>query len=225
MPTMTMNLLAQTQTAEPLPPAEDLFPILNDLAAQYGPSLIRIIIVLLIVIIANLIARRSIGLLVNRKRLSDGLAHIVNRLLFWISAIVVLFYTLKALSVLEDAWSTITAILALVAIGFVAVWSVLSNFLCSFILLFSRPFMVGDTIEFPGDPVQGKVIDFTLLYTVLEHEEAGVIRIPNNLFFQKAIHVTRGKKQIPLVQQIDAPAPDQHNPNTDHSAPPTTPTP
>ena len=44
-------------------------------------------------------------------------------------------------------------VLGLVAIGFVAVWSVLSNFLCTFVLIAFKPFLVGDEIELPADHV------------------------------------------------------------------------
>ncbi|QDU70417.1 mechanosensitive ion channel domain-containing protein [Mucisphaera calidilacus] len=176
-----------------------------DLLTLYGPSLLRVLVVLVILLVAKTMARRSLTALVRRDRISPGIARIINRILFWISSVILLFYALKTAGILDDAWATLTAILALVAIGFFAVWSILSNLLCCFILLITRPFMIGDTIAFMGEATRGKVIDFTLLYTVLQHEDQGVIRIPNNLFFQKAIHVTQGTQQVPLVDQIDRP--------------------
>src|SRR5688572_30725752 len=49
------------------------------------------------------------------------------------------------------------SVLGLVAIGFVAVWSVLSNFLCTFVLVMFKPFSVGDELELPPDNVKGRV--------------------------------------------------------------------
>ncbi|MEQ9459679.1 MAG: mechanosensitive ion channel family protein [Phycisphaeraceae bacterium] len=207
---MHTNLLLAQATPAPAqqPPASQ--GVADDFIAMISnvtPELARIGLVLLIAVVLFGITRRSVSLLVTQHRLSPGLALIVNRLTWWMTIIIVIFYTLQVLGVLQDAWTTLTAMIALVAIGFVAVWSVLSNLLCCFILLFTRPFMVGDTIELMGEPMKGRVIDFTLLYTVLQHEEGGVIRIPNNLFFQKAIRVSTGVNQVPLNQQIDQQAP------------------
>lgn len=71
--------------------------------------------------------------------------------------------SLQQFGVMENAWATLTAFLAMVAIGFVAVWSVLSNSFCSVVLMMSRPFDVGDTVEVSGQALRGKVIDFNLI--------------------------------------------------------------
>jgi small-conductance mechanosensitive channel len=91
--------------------------------------------------------------------------------------------------------TSLSGILLLVAIGFVAVWSVLSNVSCSFLLLVFPPFSFGDTIEIK-DPdkesgMKGKVIALNLFYTTLksidENGKESLIRVPNNLFFQRII--------------------------------------
>lgn len=75
-------------------------------------------------------------------------------------------------------------VLGLVAIGFVAVWSVLSNFLCTFVLVVLKPFHPGDDIELPAAGLKGRVLDLTAVYTVIETGEGETAMIPNNLFFQ-----------------------------------------
>ncbi|MDX2186433.1 MAG: mechanosensitive ion channel [Opitutaceae bacterium] len=75
-------------------------------------------------------------------------------------------------------------VLGLVAIGFVAMWSLLSNFLCTIILIILKPFYVNDELELPTANVKGKVIDLSLVYTTLESEPGETILIPNNTFFQ-----------------------------------------
>jgi small-conductance mechanosensitive channel len=100
-------------------------------------------------------------------------------------------------------WASLTAVLALVAVGFVAVWSVLSNAFCSVMLMVSRPFNVGDTIEIPGEGWGGKVIDFNLIFTTLRDEQGVMLQVPNNLFFQKPIRRVIGVNTIPLDQQAD----------------------
>jgi len=113
-----------------------------------------------------------------------------------------LLLVLQCYGLLVNAWTTLTAVLGLVAIGFVAVWSVLSNMLCSMMLLVSRPFEVGDTIEVPVDSLRGKVIDFNLLFTKLQDEDGSVIQIPNNTFFQKPIRRRSGTGGVQLDEQL-----------------------
>jgi len=94
-----------------------------------------------------------------------------------------------------------------VAIGFVAVWSVLSNFLCTFVLIIFKPFSVGDDLEIPVDSIKGKVVDLTLVFTILRGENGELYHIPNNMFFQKVFRIRQGKKSVDLDVQLHQPKP------------------
>lgn len=94
-------------------------------------------------------------------------------------------------------------ILGLVAIGFVAVWSVLSNLLCAFVMVVFKPFSVGDEIELTGgDGVKGKVIDLSLIFTTLSVGKDATILVPNNLFFQRIIKRHVGTVTVGLDYQL-----------------------
>jgi len=93
-------------------------------------------------------------------------------------------------------------ILGLVAIGFVATWSILSNFLCTFVLILFNPFAIGDEVEIPADSVAGKVVDITLLFTTLRTPTGEYIHVPNNMFFQKIFKRRLGAHAIELGQQL-----------------------
>ncbi len=90
-------------------------------------------------------------------------------------------------------WTAISGFLAVAAVAFFAMWSVLSNLLCTVFILSVGSFRVGDRIEVidsadkPG--VRGQVVDINLLYTTLQetHEngDSNLVQIPNSLFFQK----------------------------------------
>lgn len=99
-------------------------------------------------------------------------------------------------------------VMGLVAIGFVAVWSVLSNFLCTFVLILFKPFSVGDELEIPADSVNGKVVDLTLIFTTLRNPSGELVQVPNNMFFQKIFKRRVGAKAIDLGAQLklDKPA-------------------
>lgn len=80
--------------------------------------------------------------------------------------------------------AVIGTVLGLVAIGFVAMWSMLSNFLCTLVLVVLKPFYVDDEIELPSANVKGKVIDLSIVYTTLESAPGETVLVPNNTFFQ-----------------------------------------
>lgn len=89
---------------------------------------------------------------------------------------------------LKGLWTTLAAALSLVAIGFVAMWSILSHMLASLLIVVFRPFGVGDRVEIIGDDlVLGEVTDLNPVYTTLRADDGGTLQVPNNLFFQKAL--------------------------------------
>jgi len=106
---------------------------------------------------------------------------------------------------------SIGAILGLVAIGFVAMWSMLSNFLCTFVLIVFNPFSAGDEIEIPGSNIKGRVTDLNLIFTTLETAPDETILVPNNIFFQQVFRRRGGKHTLTLEQQFEKEEP--HRPH------------
>ena len=104
---------------------------------------------------------------------------------------------------LGGLWAMLSTVFALIGIGFVAVWSLLSNISCTFIILVARPFAIGDDIEFPGEPVRGRVVDLNFLYTTLRAEDDALLQIPNNLIFQKVLRRRRGTGAVTLSEQLN----------------------
>jgi len=105
---------------------------------------------------------------------------------------------------LGGIWAMLATLVGMIAIGFVAVWSILSNVLCTLIILVSRPFAVGDEIELPSEAVRGRVVDLSLLYTTLRVDDGSYVQIPNNLFFQKVLKRRRGHGTVTLASQLQA---------------------
>ena len=107
-------------------------------------------------------------------------------------------------------WTTLASVAALVAVGFVAVWSVLSNIACSFLLMLFKPFRIGDIVEImdnaSGPHVGGRVTDVTLMYVVVREEGddgPAFIQIPNNLFFQKIVRRRAGRRAVNIEDHVD----------------------
>jgi small-conductance mechanosensitive channel len=117
---------------------------------------------------------------------------------------------LVALALILSLWgfrigtilALIGSVLGLVAIGFVAVWSVLSNFLCTFVLVVFKPFSVGDELELPADNVKGRVADLSLIFTTLQVSGTESVVIPNNTFFQKVFKRRLGTNTTGLGDQL-----------------------
>jgi len=117
---------------------------------------------------------------------------------------------LVALALILSLWgfrigtilALIGSVLGLVAIGFVAVWSVLSNFLCTFVLVVFTPFSVGDELELPADNVKGRVADLSLIFTTLQVSGTESVVIPNNTFFQKVFKRRLGTNTTGLGDQL-----------------------
>lgn len=90
---------------------------------------------------------------------------------------------------METIWIFMSGLLGLIAIGFVAVWSLLSNIVAGVLLFFTNPFRIGETVTFVGEEMTGEVEDITLMYVTLRSGE-DVLRVPNNLFFQKSLRIS-----------------------------------
>lgn len=97
----------------------------------------------------------------------------------------------------RELWSSVSTILALLAVGFVAFWSVLSNTVCGLVLFITAPFKPGDTVELfdLGNAVEkkglvGVVKELSMFYLIIESELEGkkeINYIPHNLVFQRGI--------------------------------------
>lgn len=151
---------------------------------SYGP---QTALILVVAVALYLLASHGLSLLGRRSRLPVATVATLRILTRWGFVLLTGAALLQSWDVLQSVWAAVTAVIALVAIGFVAVWSVLSNVLCSFILLGARPFRIGERISFVGEQVSGRVESVTLLYTTLRCEDGAQLLIPNNQFLQKSI--------------------------------------
>ena len=103
-------------------------------------------------------------------------------------------------------WTALSGFVAVAAVSFFAMWSVLSNLLCAILIFTVGPFRLGDIVELvdtvdkPG--VKGRVVAINLLYTTLiEVEDAGtgsaMVQVPNSLFFQRSVRRWPGTHVFP----------------------------
>ncbi len=156
-------------------------------AEQYTTEIVGTGVILLIMIVAYVLLGRGLKLLVRSSHLDPSVGVTLRTVLRWLVFILGGAAILNHWNLLENFWAAATAAVTLVAIGFVAVWSVLSNVLCSLILMGSRPFRIGDHLQLPPDDIQGTVTDISLLHTTLRSEDGHLFQIPNNMFFQRVV--------------------------------------
>lgn len=110
-------------------------------------------------------------------------------------------------------WTAFTGFAAVGAVAFFAAWSVLSNIFCALLIFTTRMFRLDDVVELlengekPG--LRGRVLDINLVYTTLEESgtaEAGTtLKIPNSLFFQRAVRRWHGRLPTLPAQPRDTP--------------------
>lgn len=108
---------------------------------------------------------------------------------FFLGIFAVLILTLIWGLNMKDIWVVSSVIFGFIGVAIFAVWSLLSNVLAAYILFFSEPFQIGDTIILKdGDnSIQGEIISMTTFYIKVKQEDGSIANIPNNLTFQKVV--------------------------------------
>ena len=172
-------------------------PVIDELAAC------------LIIVAAAILVSAILRRLINRLRESNYIAPVMARRLQSFQRLAILFLTvlilLQVAGVFGSAWAVISAGLAAIAVGFVAVWSMLGNATAALLVLTFRPFRIGDTVELiesSGAGVGGRVVAMNLMYTTLslpsvdgeQATEEHFLQIPNSLFFQRILRIRSSHK-------------------------------
>ena len=203
---------------------------------NYLPTLIGALPIVLGIIVGvmllNLIIGRMLLLLAARTNLTKTEVEPVRHIVGWILRVLGGVLILGVLGFeLGGLWAMISTVLGLIAIGFVAVWSLLSNASSTVLILFLRPYQIGDDVEFVGEQVRGRVMDLNFFFTTLLDHEGNLIQIPNNLFFQKALKRRPNPQTVSLAHQLNNPTaalverPPRPNPAAEAAPPPSEPDP
>lgn len=162
------------------------------------PVLASIITVLIAFLIYKLIAH-GLNRLSKAGLIPHQLRTTITPIIKWLIVIITALLSFGYFGVsVNSFWAALSGVLVLVAIGFVAVWSILSNILCSILLVIFAPFRIGDDIEIqdPSAPIvlRGKVMGINMFFTTIEEaghdsdsQKSPSTRVPNNLFFQKYV--------------------------------------
>ena len=165
-------------------------PWLHHVAAAVTTLLIAAILWLVIARTLPLVMRRS-------SWLAQHEFHLLRtaKWVFWLMAWILVLQ--QAGVDTDNLWTTLMTIAAMVAIGFIAVWSLLSNLVASVLILATRLFKPRDDIELMDTPggvsVRGTVRSVDMMFTTVEERRedgtTALLKVPNNLFFQKVVRI------------------------------------
>ena len=161
----------------------------------YYSHIAGISVIIILAFIASLLVGKLFKTIKEKARFSEHAMDNTRSAARWLIFMVAFLFILQQFGVkVSTLLSTLLAVAGLIAVGFIAVWSILSNFLCALLLVIFKPFQIGDDIEVAevigGAGLRGKILKFNIMYTTLVEEIDGeevVTIIPNNIFFQKAI--------------------------------------
>jgi small-conductance mechanosensitive channel len=178
---------------------------------EWGETLlfgVQILLILLAGFILQRLVARGLTRLATRYQLPGELLLPLRGALRWLIMGSALMLALEHLGVSAGVlWAAFSGFVAVAAVAFFAVWSVLSNLFCAVLIFTIAPFRLGDRVEVleaadkPG--AKGRVIAINLLYTTLEEDaETGsgaLVQIPNSLFFQKVVRRWRAAESLPAA--------------------------
>ena len=156
------------------------------------PSLITGLLVLALFYLVARGVRFLAGKSLNRVKASEHAAQLTARLSF---IAVMAVGVLVALGVMGINAGALVASLGLVSVGIgFALKDVIENFIAGIILIFQRPFVVGDVVRF-GD-VEGNVEDVRVRDTVIRMYDGRQVFVPNaNIFRTAVINNNRNRRR------------------------------
>ena len=169
---------------------------------------VQILLILLAGYVAQRVVARTLTGLGERYPFPPQLIIILRGVLRWLIMGSAVLVVLERLGVSATVlWTALSGFVAVAAVAFFAIWSVLSNLLCAVLIYTVGPFRLGDVVELvdttdkPG--IKGRVVAINLLYTTLiEPEELGtgsaMVQVPNSLFFQRSVRRWRGSEAFPV---------------------------
>ena len=159
---------------------------------------LQVVLPALIAIVIGIVVERILAALVSRFGKKRGIdpshAHMIMFIVRWLIIIVLVIVVAGIFGIgVQSIWISLAAFIAMMAVGFFAAWSILSNLLAFLIIMVVRPFRIGDKVAVMPENIAGEIIDINLLYHRLKTEEDDEILVPNVTFITKFISVSSKK--------------------------------
>jgi hypothetical protein len=167
--------------------------MLQDLLRTENVFLLAVsLIILIVIVVADRLARRGISRYANRLKLEP---HVANILKLITRILVVAAGLIAILSVygLPTEWFLSISALSGAAIGFASTQTV-GNFLAGLYVMISRPFMVGDYVRIGA--IEGRIGEITINYIKIYTPTYNITEIPNRKVLDSTITNYSGRKNM-----------------------------
>jgi len=153
-------------------------------AADKGPALIGAVIILIAGFILARFVGRLLGKWLERRQLEPPVRMLLMRVTWLI--IMALFF-MVALGTLGIAVGPLIALMSVAGVGVgLAMQGVLGNLISGLLIIFTKPFRIGEYIEVVGNYGQVSVIE--LFSTTLVHPDRSRVVIPNRKISGEILH-------------------------------------
>jgi len=162
-------------------------------------ALVVLVLASIVILSLNRILRQKLTHLHGRLHMTYETMLVVNHVITAFLWVVTIFIVLNVWGVsLAGIWAVLVSVITVIGVGFLATWTMISNFTANFFLVLWRPFHFGQTVEILPENLTGQVTDLNVMFTTLREDDGSVLRIPNNFFFQKMFRVYG---QPPVISQ------------------------
>lgn len=147
-------------------------------------------ILLVLLLVGNMIFRsilsridKKVRFALERKRIIYKIVHLFIAILVVVGLIAIWGVDPKQLFLF------LTSVLTILAVGFFAQWSILSNITASLILFFNHPIHIGGYIKIVDKdlPIEGIVENITIFFLYIRTPDGELLSVPNMLVMQKTI--------------------------------------
>lgn len=172
---------------------------------SFKTEILFTVILLALILLLNTFTKRGI----RRFGKSSSIDMNSRKIIFYLSNLI--FYLLAFVGIsliwgvkLEDFSLFLSSVLAILGVGFVAQWSILSNLTASVILFFSHPLRLGDRIRVMDKDFDwtGRVEDISGFYLFMRTDDGRRITIPTNLVIQKGIEILKDIEETSDEEEI-----------------------
>lgn len=151
---------------------------------QRGPNLLGAIIILVAGFMVARFLCRLLGRWLEKRHLEPPVRMLLTRLV-WL--VIMALFVMVALGTLGIAVGPLIALMSVAGVGVgLAMQGVLSNLVAGLLIIFTKPFRVGEYIEIIGCAGQVNTID--MFTTVLVHPDRSRIVIPNRKIVGEVLH-------------------------------------
>lgn len=159
-----------------------------------------VILPMIIAIVIGIVLERILIVSISRygkkRGLSKSRIHLIKLVIRWAIIIIVIVVVASIFGVgIGNLWATLAGLLAMVIVGFFAIWSILSNLLLTIIILLIRPFNIGDRVTILPENLSGEATDINLMYSILKKDDGEMMTVPNITFLTKFVSVAPQKLQ------------------------------